>query len=73
VDAALARHLAVIECGAFGVADAKWGEAVHAVVVRSATATVTDEELIALWNEHRKRIRTRTRASASGAPRDAMS
>jgi acyl-CoA synthetase (AMP-forming)/AMP-acid ligase II len=47
VDAALARHPAVIECAAFGVADAKWGEAVHAAVVLSATATVTDEELIA--------------------------
>lgn len=47
VDAALARHPAVIECAAFGVADAKWGEAVHAAVVLSPSATATDEELIA--------------------------
>lgn len=32
VEAVLARHPAVAECSVFGVADEKWGEAVHAAV-----------------------------------------
>jgi long-chain acyl-CoA synthetase len=45
VEDALYRHPAVLEAAAFGVPDAKWGEAVHAVVV--PRAPVTAEELIA--------------------------
>jgi acyl-CoA synthetase (AMP-forming)/AMP-acid ligase II len=46
VEASLARHPAVAECAAFGVPDAKWGEAVSAAVVLHPTARVSDEELI---------------------------
>jgi long-chain acyl-CoA synthetase len=45
VEDALYRHPAVLEAAVFGVPDAKWGEAVHAVVV--PRARVTAEELIA--------------------------
>jgi long-chain acyl-CoA synthetase len=44
VEDALYRHPAVLEAAVFGVPDAKWGEAVHAVVV--PRAPVTAEELI---------------------------
>jgi long-chain acyl-CoA synthetase len=45
VEDVLYRHPAVLEAAVFGVPDARWGEAVHAVVVpRSA---VTEDELLA--------------------------
>ena len=44
VEAVLARHPAVDEVAVFGVPDDRWGEAVHAVVVRRAE--VTAEALI---------------------------
>jgi fatty-acyl-CoA synthase len=47
VEASLARHAAVEECAAFGVDDAKWGEAVNAAVVVRPGMTVTGEELTA--------------------------
>jgi fatty-acyl-CoA synthase len=46
VEAVLSRHAAVYECSVFGVADAKWGEAVHAAVQRREGMTVTEAELI---------------------------
>ena len=46
VEASLAKHPAVVECAVFGVADPKWGEAVHAAVVQRGGADETD--LIAL-------------------------
>jgi long-chain acyl-CoA synthetase len=45
VEDVLYRHPAVLEAAVFGVPDAKWGEAVHAVVV--PRAPVTGAELIA--------------------------
>jgi long-chain acyl-CoA synthetase len=45
VEDVLYRHPAVLEAAVFGVPDAKWGEAVHAVVV--PRAPVTAGELIA--------------------------
>ncbi len=47
VDASLQRHPAVAEAAAFGMDDAKWGEAVHAAVVLAPGAVATAEELIA--------------------------
>ncbi len=45
VEAALVRHEAVHECVVFGLPDEKWGEAVHAAVVRrpGAEAAAADE------------------------------
>jgi long-chain acyl-CoA synthetase len=43
VEEALSRHPAVAEAAVFGIPDARWGEAVHAVVV--PRADVSDEEL----------------------------
>ena len=45
VEDALYRHPAVAEAAVFGVPDATWGEAVHAVVVAHPGTTVTGEEL----------------------------
>lgn len=45
VENALASHAAVDEVAVFGIPDAKWGEAVHAVVVLSQEG-ITPEELI---------------------------
>jgi long-chain acyl-CoA synthetase len=44
VEEVLYRHHAVMEAAVFAIPDARWGEAVHAVVV--ARADVTAEELI---------------------------
>jgi acyl-CoA synthetase (AMP-forming)/AMP-acid ligase II len=43
VEAALEEHPAVLEAGVYGVADERWGEAVHAVVV--ARSAVSEAEL----------------------------
>jgi long-chain acyl-CoA synthetase len=45
VEDVLYRHPAVAEAAVFGIPDARWGEAVHAVVV--PRSSVTAEELIA--------------------------
>ena len=47
VEAVLARHPAVAECCVFGVADPKWGEAVHVAVLLTAGASATESDLIA--------------------------
>jgi fatty-acyl-CoA synthase len=46
VEAVLGRHAAVQECSVFGVADPKWGEALHAAVQLRPGATATEAELI---------------------------
>jgi acyl-CoA synthetase (AMP-forming)/AMP-acid ligase II len=47
VEAVLARHPAVAECSVFGVADEKWGEAVHAAVRLVPGVLVNAAELMA--------------------------
>ena len=51
VEDALYRHLAVAEAAVFGVPDAKWGEAVHAIVVLNPGMSVSDDELRAHCRE----------------------
>jgi acyl-CoA synthetase (AMP-forming)/AMP-acid ligase II len=45
VEQAVALHPAVASCAVIGIPDPEWGEAVHAVVVLAAGASVTPEEL----------------------------
>jgi acyl-CoA synthetase (AMP-forming)/AMP-acid ligase II len=45
VENAVASHPAVAGCAVIGIADALWGERVHAVVVRKAGAHVSADEL----------------------------
>ena len=47
MEAVLATHPAVAECSVFGVAEDKWGEAVHAAVRPVEGAHVDSAELIA--------------------------
>ena len=47
IDEALAAHPAVLECAAFGLADARWGEVVAVAVVRREGQAVTEAELAA--------------------------
>jgi long-chain acyl-CoA synthetase len=47
VEQALSTHPAVLEAAVIGIPDERWGEAVHAVVVRKPGMQVSDEELIA--------------------------
>ena len=46
VENTLAQHPDVSMCAVIGIPHEKWGEAVHAVVVRKADAPVTEEALI---------------------------
>ena len=50
VEEALYKHPAVLEAAVIGVPDARWGEAVHAVVV--PREPVTAEALIEFCREH---------------------
>ncbi|HXA47123.1 MAG TPA: long-chain fatty acid--CoA ligase [Burkholderiaceae bacterium] len=45
VESAIARHPAVATCAVVGIPDDKWGEVVHAVVVKKAGAEVSAEEI----------------------------
>ena len=51
VEDVLYRHPAVLEAAVFGVPDARWGEAVHAVVVPRPSVAVSEEELLAACRE----------------------
>jgi acyl-CoA synthetase (AMP-forming)/AMP-acid ligase II len=46
VENVLARHPAVAACAVIGIPDERWGEAVHAVVVRREGIKVSQDELI---------------------------
>jgi acyl-CoA synthetase (AMP-forming)/AMP-acid ligase II len=47
VEKVLLSHREVAMCAVIGVPDERWGERVHAVVVRQAGSTVAEAELIA--------------------------
>lgn len=47
VETAIQRHSAVSDCAVVGIADDKWGEAVHAAVCLREGQTLTESELIA--------------------------
>jgi fatty-acyl-CoA synthase len=51
VEAALARHPAVLECVAFGVEDGYWGERLEAAIVLKRDASVTEAELMKFAKE----------------------
>jgi long-chain acyl-CoA synthetase len=51
VENALYQHEAVVECAVIGIPDAKWGEAVHAVVRLHEGASASVEELVAHCRE----------------------
>jgi long-chain acyl-CoA synthetase len=51
VENALMAHPEVADVGVVGVPDERWGEAVHAVVVRAEGSSVTPEALIAFARE----------------------
>ena len=51
VERCLAQHPAVAQCAVFGIPDARWGEAVHATVMKKPDTQVTADELIAFCKE----------------------
>ena len=51
VENVLYMHPAVLECAAVGVPDAKWGEAVKAIVALKPGAAATEEEIIRFCKE----------------------
>jgi long-chain acyl-CoA synthetase len=46
VENCVALHPAVAQCAVIGIPDERWGEAVHAVVMRKSGAVVTEVEII---------------------------
>ena len=51
VERCIAQHPAVAQCAVIGVPSDKWGEAVHAVVMRKPGAEATEEDIIAFCKE----------------------
>ncbi len=52
VEAAIARHPAVLETAVIGIPDDEWGEAVKAVVVLKPGMTATEQDIIDTAREH---------------------
>ena len=46
VENCVAQHPAVAQCAVIGIPDERWGEAVHAVVMRKPGAVVTEDDII---------------------------
>jgi acyl-CoA synthetase (AMP-forming)/AMP-acid ligase II len=46
VENAICSHPAVLQCAVIGIPDPRWGEAVHAVVVRRPATSVTAEDIV---------------------------
>jgi long-chain acyl-CoA synthetase len=46
VENCLAQHPAVAQCAVIGIPDEKWGEAVHAFIMRKPGAAVTESDMI---------------------------
>jgi long-chain acyl-CoA synthetase len=47
VENAICSHPGVLQCAVIGIPDARWGEAVHAVVVQRPTVSLTGADIIA--------------------------
>src|SRR3546814_4326673 len=58
VESAIFGHPAVQEVAVFGIPDAKWGEAVKAVVVAKPGTTVEESDIIAWARERRSEEHT---------------
>ena len=70
VENCIAQHPAVAQCAVIGIPHEKWGEAVHAVVMRKSGAAVTGDDIIAFCKEriaHYKCPRQRPRAGRDAA------
>ncbi|MCW8279205.1 long-chain-fatty-acid--CoA ligase [Pseudomonas sp. PCH199] len=52
VETAISNHAAVAQVAVIGIPCEKWGETVHAVIIRKPDANVTDEEIVAHCREH---------------------
>ncbi len=51
VENCIAKHPAVAQCAVIGIPNERWGEVVHAIVMRKPGAAVTEEEIIAFCKE----------------------
>jgi len=45
VESVLASHPQVIDCAVIGLPDARWGESIHAVIVKRPNSNLTEDEL----------------------------
>ncbi len=52
IEAALEQHPQVFEAAVFGIPSEEWGESVHAVVVRTADASLDEDAVTAYAREH---------------------